>query len=293
MKLTHLVLVIALSAGTAFAVGKYAAAPEGQHQNAKQETAFERVMHTGTIRCGYYVFPPAVIRDPNTGKMSGLSVDMMEAIGQKTGLKIEWTEESTFGNWIPALQANRYDMMCAPMFSDMALGREAIFTRPLFYAGIQPLVRENETKYDGTDAFQKLNSQETTFLTQEGNMLFFLTKEVFPNAKFLTIAAQVDGPSVLQNITTGKADAILLDRNAVAEYAKHGTRMKMIELPQPIKAQPLVLPLNRKETELREFIDNAVLDMQLSGSINRLLDKWESEPGKIFLRSAEPYRDGH
>lgn len=284
MKPASLLLIVLVSATVAFAVGKYAA-PTAQ----KAENAFDRVMRTGTLRCGYYVFPPVVMRDPNTGEMSGLTIDMMKAFSEKTGIKVEWTEESTFGNWIPALQANRYDVMCAPMFPDMALGREAIFTTPFMYAGIYPLVRENDTRFDGPDAMDKLNSPNTTFLVQDGNSILFLTKEAFPKAKYLTVAAQVDGPSAIQNITTGKADAILLDRNGQLEYSKHGTKLKLIELSKPLKAQAFSLPLARKETELRAFMDNALLDMLTSGTIDRLLAKWESQPG-LFLRVAEPYR---
>ncbi|MGE4351185.1 MAG: substrate-binding periplasmic protein [Bdellovibrionales bacterium] len=285
MKVANLLLVFALSAATAFAVGRYVAPPTAP----KEESAFDRVMRTGVLRCGYYVFPPVVMRDPNTGEMSGLTIDMMKAFSEKTGIKVEWTEESTFGNWIPALQAKRYDIMCAPMFPDMALGREAIFTNPLFYAGIYPLVREDDTRFDGPDALEKMNSPETTFLVQDGNMTLFLTKETFPKAKLLTIAAQVDGPSMMQNIATGKADAVLLDRNGQIEYSKYGTKLKVIELPKPLKAQAFTLPMNRKDTELRDFMNNVILDLLTCGTINRLLDKWESVRGKIFLRVAEPY----
>ncbi|HAX91514.1 MAG TPA: hypothetical protein DCY07_04810 [Rhodospirillaceae bacterium] len=290
MKLSHLALVVVLSAATAFGVTKYAApTTTTATESPAKETAFERVMKTNTLRCGYYVFPPVVMRDPNTGKMSGFTVDMMEAIAAKTGLKIEWTEESTFGNWIPALQSNRYDAMCAPMWSDMALGRETIYTRPLFYAGMYPLVRADDTRFDGPEALDKMNSPDVTILGQDGNSILFLAKEAFPKAKFFTVAAQVDGPSVIQNIMTGKADVVLLDRNGLAEYNKHGLNLKLIELPRPIKAQPFVLPVNRKETELREFLDNAVHDLLVSGTMDRLLTKWESEPGKTFLRVAPPF----
>lgn len=288
MKLSYILLVVVLSAATAFTVAQYTAAPSGE-QAQKAESAFDRVMRTGVLRCGYYVFPPVVIRDPNTGTLSGMTVDMMKAFSEKTGIKVEWTEESTFGNWIPALQTKHYDVMCAPMYPDMALGRETIFTRPFMYAGFYPLVREDDTRFDGPDAMAKLNSPDTTFLVQDGNITLFLSKEIFPKAKFLTVAAQVDGPSAVQNISTGKADAILLDRNAQIEYSKHGTKLKLVELPKPLKAQAFALPVNRKETELREFMDNALLDMLTSGTIDRLLTKWESQPG-LFLRVADPYR---
>lgn len=36
-----------------------------------KESAYDRVMRTGTIRCGYFIWPPGFSIDPNVGKRSG------------------------------------------------------------------------------------------------------------------------------------------------------------------------------------------------------------------------------
>lgn len=285
MKLPHIALIIAIAAATSFAVGKYTAQPTTE----KKETAFERMMRTGTLRCGYYVFPPIIVRDPSTNKMSGFTVDMMEAIAAKTDIKIEWTEESTFGNWIPALQSNRYDAMCAPMWSDMALGREVIYSHPLFFAAIGPLVRADDTRFDGPDAMDRLNRPEVKIIAQEGNMILSLAKEALPKATILAVSAQMDGPTIIQNVLSKKADVVLLDKNAEIEYNKHNdVKLKMINLKTPLKAQPFVLPVPHQEVGLQGFLNNAILDLHYSGTIRRLLNKWEAEPG-TFLRVKPTY----
>ncbi|MGE0109300.1 MAG: substrate-binding periplasmic protein [Bdellovibrionales bacterium] len=286
-------LTVLLSALVAFGVVRFMEPASIVVPTAEaKESAFDRMMRTNKLRCGYYLFPPVAMRDPNTGEMSGLTVDMMNVIAEKTGLEIEWAEESTFGNWIPALQAGRYDAMCAPMWPDMALAREVIFTRPLYYAALAPLVREDDTRFDGPEGLAKLNSPEITIVAQDGNTILHLAKKAFPKAKIMTLAANVDGPSVVQNVVTKKADALILDRNGLMEYNKRGFYLKMIHPESPVKGQPFVLPLQHKETELREFLDNAIMDLLDSGTMARLLDKWEAEPGKTFMRVAVPYENG-
>lgn len=54
-------------------------------------------MATRTLRCGYGLWEPAVMRDPNTGEVSGLFVDIMEALGELTDIEIEWMEEVPWG----------------------------------------------------------------------------------------------------------------------------------------------------------------------------------------------------
>ncbi|MCB1556441.1 MAG: hypothetical protein KDJ15_03915, partial [Alphaproteobacteria bacterium] len=40
------------------------------------DSGYDRVMRTGTIRCGYIAFPPYLMQDLNTGEFSGLAYDL-------------------------------------------------------------------------------------------------------------------------------------------------------------------------------------------------------------------------
>jgi ABC-type amino acid transport substrate-binding protein len=289
MKLSSLLLVIALSAVTAFGVTKYAAAPTGSATEAKKETAFERVLRTGTLRCGYYVFPPVVMRDPNTGKMSGFSVDMMEKVAERSGLKVEWAEEVTFGNWVPALQTKRFDAVCTPMWPEITLAKAVAFTEPMFYAGLSPVVRTNDDRFKGND-LERINQPDVTFLTQDGNATDTLAREAFPKAKFYTLAAGVDGSQYYQSILAKKADTALTDRNAVSQYKKtNGDVLRLVAPDKPVKVQSFSLVVEREEMLLKDFLDLSIRELNNTGSIDRMLKKWEDEPGKTYLRVAPPY----
>lgn len=112
MRISHLVLVVFLSCVSAFVTVKFL----NRNSAGAQETAFERVVRTNTLRCGYYVFPPITSRDVKTQKLSGLSIDMMERIGQSSGLKIEWAEEVDFGTWPQGLRTGSSGSDPLPMF---------------------------------------------------------------------------------------------------------------------------------------------------------------------------------
>lgn len=252
-------------------------------------SAFDRIMKTGTIKCGYYAFPPMVYRNPNTGEFSGLAVDLMNRIGERAGLKIEWTEEVTFGNWVPALQSKRFDVVCAPMWPEIPMARAVSFTDPLFYAGLYPMVRADDTRFNDNTPYDRFNQPDVTFVTQDGNVIDTITREVFPNAKISAVSASVDGPTIVQEVVTGKADAILLDKNGEIEYNKNSpTKLRLIRSGEPIKVQSFTLVVGRDELVLKNFLDNAIRELQNSGEINRMLDKWEKEPD-TFLRVAKPY----
>ena len=95
---------------------------------------------------------------------------------------------------------------------------------------------------------------------------------------------------VLEEIVTGKSDAILLDKNARIMYNKHnpGTFVLRDDLP-PVKIQPFPLAFDKGEVELKLFIDNAISELQNNGEMNRIISRWEEEPN-TFLRAAPPYK---
>lgn len=70
------------------------------------------------------IYPPMEYKDPATGALVGLDIDLGEAIAQKLGLKIEW-QESAFEQLIPSLQTGRTDFILSGL-SDLPARRETM-----------------------------------------------------------------------------------------------------------------------------------------------------------------------
>lgn len=258
----------------------------------KKETAFERVIRTNTIRCGYYVFPPVTYRDPNTGALSGFTIDMMEEIGKRASLKIEWAEETNFVNWTESLKAKRFDVACTPNWPDTPLGRVVSFSTPMFYAGMYPMVRADDVRFQKSKLDKSdFDSPDITFVTVEGDSIDSIVKSHFPKAKVNVLPKSLGDSSFILDILTGKADVVLTDANGKIEFNKaHKGKFKFIDSINPIKLQPFVLGVDRSEIILNDFLNNAIHDLINDGTMDRLLRKWEPEPGKTYLRVAKPYK---
>lgn len=255
-----------------------------------KESAFDRVMRTGIIRCGYYVFPPVTIRDPNTNKMSGFSVDMMERLAERAALKVEWAEEVTFGNWVPAMQAGRFDMICTPMWPDLPQAKAVTFTHSLFYAGKYPAVMANDPRFTDATTLADLNNDKFTFVAQEGNMTLNTTKIAVPKAKLYVLAANADGGDYYQSVVAKKGDAVIVDSNGLQQWNKNNpdNKMKFIDIRNPVTLQQFPLVVRRGESDLLEFLNLAIDEMNNAREIDAILRKWEPEPGKTYLRVNAP-----
>ena len=113
----------------------------------RAESVYERVMKSGTIHCGYAMFPPYCMKDPNTGKLSGIFVDILNEAGKNLGLKIEWTEEVGWASIIQGLEANRYDLVPTGIWPNASRGKHASFSIPLFYNALNIYVRAKDNRF--------------------------------------------------------------------------------------------------------------------------------------------------
>ena len=54
-------------------------------------------MRTGNIRAAYITYPPAIIKDTATGKLSGTFYETLEQIARNCELELEWTDDGVRG----------------------------------------------------------------------------------------------------------------------------------------------------------------------------------------------------
>ena len=84
------------------------------------QTVYDRVMRTKTLRCGYHTWAPYLVKDANSGAMSGIYFDYVEKLAASLNLKVEWAEEVGYGDLITALNGGRIDdreSMASPGYS--------------------------------------------------------------------------------------------------------------------------------------------------------------------------------
>ncbi len=116
-------------------------------EDSPKESTYDRVMRTGTIRCGYYIWPPFLAKDPNTGKLSGIASDMMDEIGKQLSLKVEWVAEVDTSTMFEGYSTGRYDLVCGPVASTPARARVVDFTIPFAYGSYYLYVKEGDLRF--------------------------------------------------------------------------------------------------------------------------------------------------
>lgn len=288
MKILPLVLVaVAVSALTALATVKMVGNAGGGA--AVREGAYERVMRTGVLRCGYADWPPFMLKqDPATGKISGLVPDVVEAMAKKLSLKVEWTENVGW-NSITALQSGRIDAFCAGAWRNSERGKSVISTTPMFYSPIYPYVRVGDHRFDGD--LRKVNDPRYRVSAMDGEQSDIVATHDFPEAKKVSVPQLGQVSDILMNVADGKADIVFTEPVFVSGFIKAnpGKLRKLQSEPyQVFETAPVVVDIH--EPMLRDMLDGAVVEILNFGEMDKIIDRYNTDRS-VIMRLAKPYTE--
>ncbi len=256
---------------------------------AKSDSVYERVMQNGTIRCGYVIYNPGCLKDPNTGKLSGIGIDTIEQVAKNLGLKVVWSEEVGWGTMLEGLQTNRYDMIATPIWTNSNRARLVDFSNPLYYSPINVWVKAGDKRFSET-TLATLNSPKYVIATVDGETAEVIANEDFPLAKKLSLPQLSGVEQVLLNVSTGKADASFEEPAVAKEFLKHnqGT-IEVLKMARPIRVFPNCWMFKRGQLEYKDMIDTALAQLINSGAVEKTIKKYEVHPGTLY-RVALPYQ---
>jgi ABC-type amino acid transport substrate-binding protein len=237
--------------------------------NAK-ESVFEKVVSSGELNCAYAIWPPFFSKDALTGELSGFNYDIIEAVGRELGLKINWSEEVGFGNYIEGLRSGRYDAMCQTVWPDPARFKNALVTIPAHYHKVHVVVRADDTRFD--DGWRKLNDPQFKAVVVDGDITDTIARTDFPKATIVSLPQAADARQMFTEIETKKADATFVDYGFFKDYdSKNPGKLKLAG--NVLRVYGSVFSVPNGETELKMLLDNALIALINSGRIEEILRK--------------------
>jgi len=249
----------------------------GHTAPSARENAFDRVMRTGVLRCGYIPYAPEMMVDPATGKLSGFVYDMVEALGKASGLKVTWVEEVSTSNMFEGLHTGRYDALCSALFEKPAQARKAVFTTPIDYSESYMYARAKNDSVSNSDNAATLDRVDIKVAVVDGEMSSAIAHDLFPHARIFALPPTASSPSeALTAVATGKAD-IAFSQKAVAEiFMSHNLeQVKQIgTAPVTIMSQTMA-SFDPADVELKNFFDSVIHTLYTNGTIPRIFQKYD------------------
>ncbi|HEY1096837.1 MAG TPA: transporter substrate-binding domain-containing protein, partial [Alphaproteobacteria bacterium] len=284
----NVILTIIVAVIAALLVFKFIPPKNVQNQVAAKESVYEKVVRTNTLRCGYVTYAPYLVKDPNTGKMSGIFYDLTEKMGELLNLKIEWTHETTFGTFVEDMKSGRYDVYCGGLWAEVSKSRFLEYTRPVNYVGLGVYVRIDDTRFD--NGVEILNDKNYKFATLDGEMSDFVAKQDFPDAHVVSHTHNTDASQLVLDVVTKKADAVIIERAVANEYEKKNPgSLKNLMENRPIRLFGNTWAALRGSPDLVNMMDMALEEMTNSGAVDKTISQYD--PGMTnFYPIALPFQ---
>ncbi|MCB1538664.1 MAG: transporter substrate-binding domain-containing protein [Rhodospirillales bacterium] len=250
-----------------------------------QESSFDRVVRTHTLRCAYTVYPPFVQKDPNSGVLSGINYALVEEMGKQLGIKIEWGPEVGADVAFEGI-GRAFDANCTGYSPAPTRTFAVAFSRSLFYSPYTMYVRADETRFKTLEDF---NKESVKLATLDGEFSQIVAREQMPKAKTLQFPALTSHADRIEAVISDKADGLPLDASIGAEYmAKNPGRIKPFPIPLRVVGCGIALP--HGEPDLKGMIDVTVDALQQTGALARIIKENTPYPETILL-PAKPYAD--
>lgn len=220
-------------------------------------------------------FPPFESTLPSGGFV-GFDIDVMNAIGEAAGLKVEF-ESLPFDGIIPALQAGTVAAGISSMTITPERAEVVSFSSPYFKSGLALVVKEG-SPIASLDALKGKR-----IAVQIGTTGADEAKKV-PNAKIITFDS---GPLALQELVSGKVDAVINDAPASLYTIKSGNISGIQVVTEPLLTQEfygIALPKNSPSVEKVNAGLKAIIG---NGKYAQIYKKWfDSEPPKLPAKAS-------
>ncbi|NDE91175.1 MAG: hypothetical protein EB059_08600 [Alphaproteobacteria bacterium] len=250
------------------------------------EPAFSTVMQTHTLRCGYFIYPPTIIKDPNTGKLSGTFYDAVEAAAARMNIKVQWTKEVSFATMIEELKLGRYDAVCSGAWQVTARAPFVEFVTPLYYSGVGAYVRKGKTRIH---LVSDINTNATRIAILQGEMSEFIARQQFPDAQRVSIPSTADVAQLFLQLEQNKADVVFAEPYQAEQFmASRGAVFQNIAAQKPLRVLGNSILVGKGEFKLKSMLDTAFIESLQSGEIDAILKKYPSA-STSFYPVASPY----
>ena len=252
--------------------------PDGQSgKEAVKETAYERVMRTGLLRCGYYIWPPFYDLDPNTGALTGLNRDFVDATASLLGINVEYTHEIVLGQQVEEFRRGNIDAICGDGAWVIAASKRIDFTTPYAYAPVYAYGRKADANQ--TD----MNTAQIKFIGLDGDLSQELARARYPQAIHQTLSAMSTPADLMLHVTGGKADYVVIDPISVSEFEASNGDVLSASSPAPLGIYPIGFSVEKGQSDLIRMLNIGIDAANNLGIYADIMTRYPELQNMIYL----------
>lgn len=210
-------------------------------------------------------FPPFESRNPE-GEFQGLDIELAEMIADELGYELE-IEDMKFGGLVGALQADRVDMVLSGMSADEKRKQNVDFSIE-YNESTEMFITKPDNKVEAMD-----NLKGKTVGVQLGSIQDEGAEKLKDEYDF-EIKKVDDAAILIQELMSNRIDVVYMDKEVAIGYVDE---QNLFGFDDPSGSSPGMAIAFPKGSELVDSVNNVLKDLEESGKLQELKDKWLSE----------------
>ena len=241
-----------------------------------QADKLDDIKKAGVLKVGVFDSnPPFGSIDAKTRQIVGLDVDVVQALAQKLGVKLELRPTNP-ANRIPLLTSNKVDLIAANFTITDERSKQVDFSIPYFATGQKFIARKGVLK-------QPDDIKKVRVGADKGTVQEITLREKYPTVK---VVSYDDTPLAFAALRQGNVQAITQDDAKLIGL--------LANTPAQIKSQFEVSPfaltreyqgigIPKGEDRLVKVVNDTLLDLEKSGKATKIYDKWFGPKSPAYL----------
>lgn len=200
------------------------------------------------------------------GGVQGFNVDLFKEAARRMGRELT-IDSASFSGLIPAMNAGRYDFLCAPTTATPERAQSMLFTEGYLYTAFQFGIRR------GSASIHSLDDLRGKAIAVNKGSAYDAWAQANAARYGFTVQTYDTQPDAVQAVISGRAYATL-GGNTVVRYAATRTPQLVPDFVITDTRAHWSAPLPLGATELRVQLENALECMKKDGTIARLSQQW-------------------
>jgi ABC-type amino acid transport substrate-binding protein len=240
---------------------------------SQAQSAIDEIKQRGELRVAGVLYRPLISPRPS-GEYVGIDVELMKLMAADLGVKLNIIN-SEWATAVAGIDAKKWDIVPALCITDKR--KEVIdFSESYITIGATLTTAANNPK--GLTTVESFNRPEVIFAVPSGSWSESVAKEVAPKAT-LKGFGQSTSADLIQEVVTGRADAVVLDTPIQTTVAldAFGDKIRIVpghNKPLDVRACKVGYGYKKGDTKMRDYMDAFVAKMRSSGKLDALVTQF-------------------
>lgn len=233
-------------------------------QKAHADDSMDRILQRGELRVGVQTqgVPASFVNA--RGERVGLAIDIVQMMADDLNVKLV-LQDYDWKGLIPALLADKFDIIAADMTPTPQRTAQLLFSRPFFYQDTIAFVKKDSPYQKWED----LNVKGLNIGGTQGGTYVTAIKDYMPEA---TVKEFASGPATAQAVSSGRIDGAVSSVANVAAYSTGFDNLRSLE--GLITREPLAFATRKENVHLKLWMDNYIELTTANRKLDKLVEYW-------------------